>query len=122
MRQEKRYDAARLAATAAGYFVLLTAALLAEGCGNKDADSPVAPKVREASQRDKPTIPPPKVRFTDITAEANIRFTHCNGSFGKKLLPETLGGGVAFLDFDKDGKQDLLFVNSCYWPGHEIKS
>ena len=38
-----------------------------------------------------------------------------------KLLPETMGAGVAFLDYDNDGDQDLLFVNSCPWPGHEAK-
>jgi hypothetical protein len=64
-------------------------------------------------------IPVPKVHFTDVTQQAGIRFVHANGSFGKKLLPETMGSGVAFLDFNKDGKQDLLFVNSCPWPGHE---
>jgi enediyne biosynthesis protein E4 len=63
----------------------------------------------------------PKVHFTDITKAAGIHFRHTNGSFGRKLLPETMGGGVAFLDFDNDGKQDLLFVNSCYWPGYEEK-
>jgi hypothetical protein len=61
----------------------------------------------------------PLVPFTDITDPAGIRFVHVNGAFGRKLLPETMGSGVAFLDFDGDGHQDLLFVNSCYWPGHE---
>src|SRR5207247_5849446 len=61
----------------------------------------------------------PKVSFKDITAKAGIRFVHNNGSFGKKLLPETMGSGVAFIDFDNDGLQDLLFINSCCWPGHE---
>jgi len=61
----------------------------------------------------------PHVRFTDITAKAGIHFHHTNGSFGKKLLPETMGSGVAFLDYDNDGHQDLLFVNGCPWPGHE---
>jgi hypothetical protein len=60
----------------------------------------------------------PKVRFTDITAQAGIHFQHTNGAFGKKLLPETMGSGVAFVDYDNDGLQDLLFVNSCYWPGY----
>jgi enediyne biosynthesis protein E4 len=57
-------------------------------------------------------------RFTDISRHAGITFVHNNGAYGDKLLPETMGGGVAFLDFDNDGDQDLLFVNSSYWPGH----
>ena len=60
----------------------------------------------------------PTVRFTDVTAEAGIRFTHVNGAYGDKLLPETMGGGVAFFDFDNNGSQDLLFINSSYWPDH----
>ena len=60
----------------------------------------------------------PLAKFTDITREAGITFTHVNGAYGDKLLPETMGGGVAFFDFDNDGFQDLLFINSCYWPGH----
>jgi hypothetical protein len=59
----------------------------------------------------------PEVIFTDITAAANIRFSHYNGARGDKLLPETMGGGVAFFDFDNDGRQDLLFVNSSELPG-----
>jgi hypothetical protein len=65
----------------------------------------------------KEALPVPAVRFTDITQAAGIRFRHVNGAAGKKLLPETMGSGVAFLDYNKDGKQDLLFVNSCPWPG-----
>ena len=58
----------------------------------------------------------PAVQFTDITAEAGIKFVHVNGAHGEKLLPETMGGGVAFLDFDNDNAPDLLFVNSTSWP------
>jgi len=57
----------------------------------------------------------PEVKFTDITASAGIKFMHTNGARGRKLLPETMGGGVAFFDYDNDGDQDLLFVNSNYW-------
>ena len=58
----------------------------------------------------------PEVKFTDITAQSGIHFTHENGAYGDKLLPETMGGGVAFFDFDSDGDEDLLFVNSAPWP------
>jgi hypothetical protein len=58
------------------------------------------------------------VTFADVTAGAGIRFKHNNGSFGKKYLPETLGSGAAFLDFDNDGWQDILLVNSKNFAGH----
>ncbi len=57
------------------------------------------------------------VVFKDVTAEAGIDFRHHNGRSGRKYLPETLGSGVAFLDFDGDGWQDLFFVNSKPWSG-----
>src|SRR5258707_3917476 len=78
---------------------------------------PVAPAIEPTKSRE--TKPVPKVRFTDITEKAGIRFKHESGAFGQKLLPETMGSGVAFIDFDNDGHQDILFVNSCPWPGYE---
>ena len=57
------------------------------------------------------------ITFTDATAAAGIHFRHVSGAFGKKYLPETLGSGVAFLDVDNDGWQDILLVNSRTWPG-----
>ena len=48
--------------------------------------------------------------------EAGIRFKHNSGAFGKKYLPETIGAGAAFLDYDNDGWQDILLVNSMDWP------
>jgi hypothetical protein len=58
------------------------------------------------------------IKFEDVTASAGIRFTHNNGAFGKKWLPETMGSGVAFLDYDNDGWQDILMVNGADWAGH----
>lgn len=58
------------------------------------------------------------VRFTDVTDKAGIHFRHNNGAFGKKYLPETMGSGVCVLDYDNDGWQDILFINSMDWPGH----
>src|SRR6202142_2363054 len=58
-------------------------------------------------------------RLTDVTAAAGIHFQHNNGAFGGKFLPETLGAGCAFLDYDGDGWQDILLVNGDDWPGHK---
>jgi hypothetical protein len=65
-------------------------------------------------------IEPPHARFTDVTELAGIRFRHSNGADGRKLLPETMGSGVAVLDYDRDGHPDLFFVNSCPWPGRPM--
>jgi enediyne biosynthesis protein E4 len=61
----------------------------------------------------------PGFRFADVTVAAGIHFQHNSGAYGGKLLPETLGSGCAFLDYDADGWQDILLVNSMDWPGHK---
>lgn len=67
-------------------------------------------QVRDASKVEIPSVP-----FTDVTVASGIAFKHENGARGKKLLPETMGGGGAFFDFDDDGDQDLLLVNGQSW-------
>jgi enediyne biosynthesis protein E4 len=52
------------------------------------------------------------VTFSDVTATAGIRFRHNNGAYGKKYLPETMGSGCAWLDYDNDGWQDALLINA----------
>ncbi len=59
----------------------------------------------------------PEVRFVDVTAAAGIDFVHTNGARGAKLLPETMGSGAAFFDYDGDGSSDLLLANATDWPG-----
>jgi hypothetical protein len=61
------------------------------------------------------------VTFRDVTQQAGIKFVHNNGAFGKKFLPETMGPGVAFIDYDKDGWPDIFLVNGMDWPGHATK-
>jgi len=61
----------------------------------------------------------PGFRFVDVTAQAGIQFQHNSGAYGGKLLPETLGSGCAFLDYDRDGWQDILLINGMDWPGHK---
>ena len=58
------------------------------------------------------------IHFRDITAQAGIHFTHNNGAFGKKWLPETMGPGCAFIDYDNDGYPDILLINGDDFPGH----
>ncbi len=71
----------------------------------------------EPVSRTAAAAPAAPVVFTDVTADAGIRFTHNTGAFGEKYLPETLGAGAIWLDADGDGRQDLLLVNSTDWPG-----
>jgi enediyne biosynthesis protein E4 len=61
--------------------------------------------------------PPPAIAFEEKASEIGVDFVHVTGAAGKKWMPETMGGGVAVLDYDGDGKPDLLFVSGAYWPG-----
>lgn len=106
---------------------LLIAALIAAACGQSQSQSntaanstPGAAQQTTIAASPSPAasaLPPlpdkfAPVEFTDVTAQANIKFRHNNGAYGKKYMPETNGSGCAFLDYDNDGWQDILFVNS----------
>jgi hypothetical protein len=58
-------------------------------------------------------------RLVDVTGPSGLQFQHDSGAYGGKLLPETLGAGGAFLDYDGDGWQDILLINGMDWPGHK---
>ena len=80
------------------------------------ADAAQKKAVRQAAEQSS------EVHFADITRAAGIHFVHNNGAFGKKYLPETLGPGCAFIDYDNDGYPDILLINGQDWPGHEKSS
>ncbi|MGC2636166.1 MAG: CRTAC1 family protein [Acidobacteriaceae bacterium] len=83
--------------------------------------SPVSKPAEPAPAVETASRPSGPITFTDVTAQAGIRFRHNNGGFGKKYLPETMGSGVCVIDYDNDGWPDILFVNSADWPGHTTK-
>lgn len=78
-----------------------------------------APVSAPAQVRETPANRPPEAHFTDITKESGIEFVHINGAYGERLMPETIGSGAAFIDYDNDGDSDIYLVNSRYWEGHE---
>lgn len=88
------------------FAALVIATILIEGCmphSSKSAKEPAA-----------------TIRFTDVTRQAGLHFKRVNGAFGKKWMPETMGGGGAFLDYDSDGRLDILLVNGDWWKGHPL--
>lgn len=106
---------------------LLTAALLLCGCKAKPKTQEKISSQPQAAALHVPagatTVAPQKrstgpIRFVDITKQAGIDFVRNSGAFGKKYLPETMGSGVCLIDYNHDGWQDILFVNSMDWPGH----
>jgi enediyne biosynthesis protein E4 len=78
-----------------------------------------APGPSRGAAAGSPAPPAGPIEFRDVTKQAGIHFKHNSGAFGKKNLPETMGSGVCVLDYDNDGWQDILFVNSMDWPGHK---
>jgi hypothetical protein len=103
------------------YFLIFLALFLVS-CKQPAESGPVtnAPGEQTAAASPSPSPTPPRpsgaIEYTDITNEAGVRFKHNSGAFGKKYLPETIGAGGAFLDYDNDGWQDILLVNSMDWP------
>ncbi|MGH9363874.1 MAG: CRTAC1 family protein [Thermoanaerobaculia bacterium] len=90
-------------------FSPLLVALLLSACRRQEAPRPATPPPR-------PT-PALVLRFEEKARACGIDFVHINGARGDKWMPETMGGGVGVLDYDGDGRPDLIFVSSAYWPG-----
>jgi len=101
--------------------VLVLVALSLAGCGGQEAprEQPNFTRERPGFTQDRAAADGAALRFTDIAREAGIDFVHVTGAFGQKWMPETIGSGGGFLDYDGDEWIDLLLVNSAEWPGHE---
>ena len=79
--------------------------------------TPVTPALPRVVDQPMTAVP-----FTDIAKAAGIDFVHTTGATGEYLLPETMGGGVGFLDVDADGDQDLVLIDGCRWQGEPFAS
>ncbi len=84
-------------------------------------EATVIERAAEVAVPETAPVQPPDLKFVDVTDVVGVDFVHTNGARGERLLPETMGGGVAFFDYDNDGDADLLFVNSSDWPWEETE-
>ncbi len=64
----------------------------------------------------RPALDAPVLRFTDVTTEAGVQFSHQQGG---AETPTTLAGAIVVLDYNNDGAPDLFFVNGAPWPWEE---
>src|SRR5580765_1464545 len=80
------------------FWIILALAVLAVLLGKVifDAQRKAASSDARAEAGDKQLAGIPEAKFTDVTTAAGLTFVHANGAYGEKLLPETMGGGVAF--------------------------
>ena len=77
-------------------------------------ENPKAP-VENPSQK----VPEVNIEFTEITPTCGINFKHESGAYGEFFMPETMGSGGAFLDYDKDNYQDILLIGGGAWKKSE---
>ncbi|HEX8294213.1 MAG TPA: VCBS repeat-containing protein, partial [Pyrinomonadaceae bacterium] len=86
------------------FLSLLTLSVCARAAGFQAARPAAAPAAPAAQGR---------VTFKEVTPqESGIRWAHNNAMSPQRYLPETVGAGCAFFDYDNDGWMDLYLVNS----------
>ena len=92
-----------------GYLIYLN--LSKEKATKTVVEEVLDPTVRDVSENEVPAL-----FLADVSDSCGVQFKHETGREGEKLLPETMGSGVAVFDYNNDGHQDILFVNSSHWP------
>jgi hypothetical protein len=88
-------------------------------CGVFPAVSRMTRATPAATTISSASVPATGIHYVDITRQAGISFVHNTGAFGKRFLPETMGAGCAFIDYDNDGNPDILLINGADFPGHK---
>ena len=63
--------------------------------------------------------PLPAIEYVDVAEQVGVDFQHVTGASGRRYFPETMGSGVAFVDFDGDQNLDIYFVNGAAFPGYK---
>ena len=72
----------------------------------------LVPNLTAAQRKPAPASRPP-VTFEEVPpAASKITWRHDNAHSADRQLPETVGAGCAFFDYDNDGWLDIYFVNS----------
>ncbi|MCF6288908.1 MAG: CRTAC1 family protein [Proteobacteria bacterium] len=100
-----------------GIFIIIVTFMIMQNIDNKNIDNTNNPDHKTTPLINKPKPPPkiPKTKFVEQAQLRGINFKHENGAIGNKLLPEIMGSGVAFFDYDNDGDQDIFFANATNW-------
>jgi hypothetical protein len=82
-----------------------------EGAATEGNDAAIVERDRLPAPADAPLV------LRDVASPLGLDFVHETGAFGRKWMPETLGSGGGFLDYDGDGWPDIFLVNGSPWPG-----
>lgn len=97
--------------------LIAAGALAGAGCGGGGAARTPSPPAAAAEPALKPA-PDARAAFSEVAEAAGLRFEHNCGAFGRKWLPETMGSGCAWLDYDGDGDLDALLLSGKDFAGH----
>ncbi|HEY7161274.1 MAG TPA: VCBS repeat-containing protein, partial [Acidobacteriota bacterium] len=100
------------------FFLFFAVIIVVSGCTKEEPRKNSSQKDPVTASNSGDSLP----EYVNITRQAGINFVHNNGAFGAKYLPESMGSGCAFLDYNNDGYQDIFLVNFKDWPDHKTKT